>query len=294
MQATESLVALQWNAVKSVLCKKVQRVKTLFEINHSEPRSGNDTLLCEWGERYCCYTVYNQDSSSLAGLHYFTFEQPASTEEVKEVIRQLKSDGLRYSRVVFCSGYPQALLVPRQYFSDSEYPVALLNGEKGMNYFHDAIGEWQVVNNYAFPKSIYQQVEEAFGSIEMNHVYTTSLKTYNGHTAGAQVAVDFTPRTFRVVIKKEGQILLAQTYGYNAPLDVVYYLLKIFQELQLPKEETHVILSGLIEEASALYRELYSYFLNIHFVKPTGVPSIKTGHPEHFFASIYNLAVCVS
>lgn len=294
MQATETPVVVQWNAVKSVLCKKVQIVKTLFEINHSEPRSGNDTLLCEWGERYCCYTVYNHENRSLAGLHYFIFEQPASTEEVKEVIRQLKSEGLRYSRVVFCSGFPQATLVPRQYFSESHAPVAVLTGEKRMNYFHDPIGEWQVVNNYAFPRNIYEKVQEAFGPIEMSHVYTNSLKTYNGHNAPAQVTVDFTPDIFRVVVKKEGQILLAQMYSYSTPLDVVYYLLKVFQELQLPKEETYVVLSGLIEEASALYRELHSYFVNIHFVEPSGISPITTEYPNHFFASIYNLALCVS
>lgn len=266
----------------------------MFEINHSGPRSGSDTLLCEWGERYCCYTVYNQESNSLAGLHYFTFDSPASTEEVDNIIRLLKSEGLRYSRVVFCSGFPQALLVPRQYFTETESPAAVLNGDKRMIYFHDPVGEWQVVNNYAFPKSIYRQVEEAFGTIEMNHVYTTSLKTYNGHTAGAQVAVDFTPKTFRVVVKRDGQVLLAQMYDYTAPLDVVYFLLKIFQELQLPKEETHLVLSGLVEEASALYRELHSYFQNIHFAEPSGLPLIKMEHPAHFFASIYNLALCVS
>jgi hypothetical protein len=293
VQATETTGVLQWNAVKSVLCAKELRVKTLFQIRHPEPRSGNDVLLCEWGERYCCYTVYNQESRSLAGLHYFTFDQPASTEEIKEVIRQQKSDG-RYSRVVFCSGFPQALLVPRQFFSDKASPVAVLTGEKSMSYFHDPIGEWQVVNNYAFPKHIYQQVEDAFGVIEMSHVYTTFLKTYNGHTAGAQVSVDFTPKTFRVIVKKEGQILLAQMYGYNTPLDVVYYLLKIFQELQLSKEETDLIVSGLIEGASAMYREMYNYFLNILFVQPPGHPLIKTEHPAHFFASIYNLALCVS
>lgn len=266
----------------------------MFEINHSGPRSGNDTLLCEWGERYCCYTVYNAESNSLAELHYYTFEGPASAEEINEVIRLLKSEGLRYSRVVLCSGFPQALLVPRQYFSEAHSPAAVLNSEKRMNYFHDIIGEWQVVNNYAFPKAIYQGLEAALGPLEMKHVYTTSLKAYNGHTAGAQMAVDFTPRTFRVVVKREGQVLLAQMYDYNTPLDVVYYLLKIFQELPLSKEETHLVLSGLVEEASALYRELYSYFLNIHFAEPAGMPLVKTEHPAHFFASIYNLALCVS
>lgn len=269
-------------------------MKTLFHIDHPEPRSGEDTLLCEWGERYCCYTIFNHESRSLAGLHYFTFDQPASAEEIEEVIKSQKSNGLRYERVVFCSGFPQAVLVPRPMFSETEPPVAYLTKEKRVKYFHDQIGEWQVVNNYAFPEKIYKRVKEAFGNIQMGHVYTTALRTYNGHTFTAQVAVDFTPRSFRVVVKKEGQILLAQMYEYTAPLDVVYYLLKIYQELQLSKEETHLVLSGLIDEASALYKELYSYFLNIHFAHPTGLSLHDKEHPAHFFASIYNLAQCVS
>jgi hypothetical protein len=269
-------------------------VKTLFQIDHSEPRSGADTLLCEWGERYCCYTILNHDSRSLAGLQYVTFDQPASKDEVESVIRQQKLNGLRYDRVVFCSGFPQAVLVPKPLFSETEPPVAHLSPEKRMKYFHDQIGEWQVVNNYVFPRAIYERVMDSFGDVQMSHVYTTALKTYNGYTADAQVSVDFTPRTFRVVVKKGGQIQLAQMYEYSVPLDVVYYLLKIYQELHLSKEETHLILSGLIDEASALYKELYSYFLNIHFVHPAGLSLTNKDYPPHFFASIYNLAQCVS
>lgn len=269
-------------------------MKTLFQIDHTEPRSGEDTLLCEWGERYCCYTIYNHDSRSIAALRYIVFDEPASLEEIDEVLRLQHSNAPRFSKVIFCSGFPQAVLVPKAFFSEDPSPIALLTEGKRMRYFHDLIGEWQVINNYAFPKIIYQKGVDAFGNLQMSHVYTTTLKTYNGYTADAQVSVDFSPRNFRVVVKRQGQIQLAQMYEYTAPLDVVYFLLRIYQELHLSKEETHIILSGLIDEASALYKELHSYFLNLHFVHPTGLSLTNKEYPPHFFASIYNLVQCVS
>jgi hypothetical protein len=110
--------------------------------------------------------------------------------------------------------------------------------------------------------------------------------------AESQVAVHFTPFNFRVIVKKEGQLQLAQMYCYQAPLDVVYYLLKIIQEIDLLKEDTFIILSGLIEEDSALFKELHQYFLNVHFALPGNVTLQNNKLPQHFFTSMYNLAAC--
>ena len=107
------------------------------------------------------------------------------------------------------------------------------------------------------------------------------------------IAADFTPGYFRVIVKKDGQLHLAQTYAYTTPLDVVYFLLKICSEFGLSQEQSTLSISGLVEKESALYRELYNYFLNIQFRNPAQ-PDLPDGHPAHFFTSISNLAVCAS
>ena len=107
------------------------------------------------------------------------------------------------------------------------------------------------------------------------------------------VQVHFDPKQFRVMVMKEGKPLLAQTYTYSAPLDVVYYLLKIFEQLQLKHEEVQVLVSGLIEEDSALYKELYNYFLHLQMQQGSQITLENNNYPEHFFTSMYNLAACV-
>ena len=109
-----------------------------------------------------------------------------------------------------------------------------------------------------------------------------------------QINIQFAPNQFSVLVKKRGQLQLAQIYKYQSPLDVVYYLLKIIEELDLSRDETVLILSGLIEEKSDLYKELYQYFLHIQFSSPASNNNENNDLPTYFFTSLYNLSACVS
>jgi hypothetical protein len=95
------------------------------------------------------------------------------------------------------------------------------------------------------------------------------------------------------MVKKHHHVELLQTYTYASPMDVVYFLLKICTEFQLPQEETQIIISGLIEEESALYKELHHYFLHMHFAISTTLSLPDHEYPNHFFTSLHNLAACV-
>jgi hypothetical protein len=89
-------------------------------------------------------------------------------------------------------------------------------------------------------------------------------------------------------------VQLAQVYAYKTPLDVVYFLLKICYEFALDQSEVFLILSGLIDQDSAMYAELYNYFLNLHFAQAPLFSLPENDYPHHYFTSLYNLAACVS
>jgi hypothetical protein len=112
--------------------------------------------------------------------------------------------------------------------------------------------------------------------------------------AADQIDLHFTTQDFRVLVKKDQHVLLAQTYQYKTPLDVVYYLLKISYEFDLDQSSTFLIVSGLIEKDSALYQELHNYFVQLHFAQATTYELPENSHPHYYFTSLYNLASCVS
>lgn len=104
--------------------------------------------------------------------------------------------------------------------------------------------------------------------------------------------VDFRNEEFSVVGLSGKQLLLSQTYRYENPADVIYYLLRICKHFLLSRENLLLEVSGLIEKDSGLYRELFDYFKNVNF-RNAGWKT-ETGHPAHFFTSLNDLAACAS
>ncbi len=264
-------------------------LNTLFHIAGTAADKGT-ILLCEWGETHCCIARYNEGTKTLSSLRYFTF-QKNNEAATQEIISFLKDESNDEEKIVICSAFLQAVLTPSKIYNKEANLVQTMYGGSG-NEYADTINEWSVVNAFIF--SAEALIKQQFPAAFFLHVYTPELKIYNGFVAENQIAVNFTPNYFRVLVKRSGQLELAQIYFYNAPLDVVYYLLKIVEELHFDKEDTLLILSGLIEESSALYKELDAYFTNVHFAKASGVTLPGNEHPQHFFTTMYNLAACVS
>ncbi len=272
--------------------QKRKALNTIFTIN-PELEDTSNVLLCEWGEDHFCIAGYDEENKRLQRLEYIGFDKE-NGRRVNEVLQLVKEREREDSKIIFCSAFAQSVLTPAKLYHQKNNTLTELYGNQFSFQLSDVINEWQLVNVYAFPASIYKSIVQDFPSAGFFHVYTPELKIYNGFVAENQVAIHFTPKYFRVLVKSFGQLQLAQMYFYNAPLDVVYFLLKIFQELYLTKEDTYLILSGLIEEKSALYREIESYFLNVHFALPSTISLNNSELPSYFFNSMYNLALCVS
>ncbi len=245
-------------------------------------------VLCEWGRQYCCLAGYDVEESRIAWLTYKTYEV-LNEETIQAIMDELNSTG----SIIVSTAFPESLLTPLG--NDGEEALQLVyQSVNPVVALSDNINEWQLKNHYQIPKAIHSAVNFKFSNVSYINFFTASIKVYNGFSEGDQIAVHFSPNQFSVLVKKSGQLQLAQVYRYLVPMDVVYYLLKIVEEFNLSKQATILIISGLIEESSDLYRELYQYFVNLHFAKPITTSIEANSYPAHFFTSIYNLTACVS
>lgn len=265
-------------------------MKTVFTIGNSNMDC--DILLLEIGEDFCCYALLKGQERDFQQIKYFTFEETQATEKLKNVLDDLRNENCK--KVVVCSAFSNAMLVPNKY---AQYNESLLNSvydSPSQKFFSDSIPEWQLVAAYSMPQSIYNLISERFFSVHFFHAYTPGLKIYNGFVASDQIDIHFTTQHFRVLVKKDKHVQLAQTYSYKTALDVAYYLLKVCYEFKLNQSEVFVIVSGLIDQDSAMYNELHNYFLNLHFAQAPAYSLPENEHPHHYFTSLYNLAACVS
>ncbi len=268
-------------------------MKRLFNIASPETIESKDQLLlCEISYYHICLAAANAATRQLIHLAYFENSQPIAAQDVK---RLLDGEGIhpeRYQKVVVSSAFPEAILVPEAHFDRDVLKTQWQHPDQDLVFFDrlEAQGIWVA---YSMPSRVYHELNSR-SPVEVINTHTTSLKTHTEPVANSEISVYFSSREFRVVVKKEEQLQLAQTYAFHSPLDVVYYLLMITQQFQLSQTETAVVLSGLIDENSALYKEIYQYFLKVQFAQPEAHLLPVNDYHQHFFSSIYNLAACVS
>jgi hypothetical protein len=265
-------------------------LKTIFTIGNNN--STCDVLLLEIGEDYCCYALLKGEERAFYHVKYLTYDRLEVKEELAKILDDIRSENCE--KVFVCCAFSESILVPQRFTDSNEIFLNVLFDRGSKKHFTDAIPEWQINAVYSLPSAVYDLVMEKFPSAKFFHAYTPSLKIYNGFVASDQIDIHFSTQHFRVVVKKDKQVQLAQTYSYKNPLDVVYYLLKICYEFQLNQSEVFIIVSGLIEQDSAMYTELHNYFLHLHFAQAPAYRLPENDHPHYYFTSLYNLAACVS
>lgn len=153
----------------------------------------------------------------------------------------------------------------------------------------EVIPEWQLNNISAIPKETNDFLVQKFSSAKYFHAYTIGMKNIG---VGVNFRIDFRTDEFSLIVVKENKLLLAQTFMYSTPEDVLYYLLKTTQQFSFSQTEVKLLASGLIEKESALYNELNNYFLNTGFRNAEWEISDGNEYPSHFFTSLNDLAKC--
>lgn len=266
-------------------------MKTLFHIGTDEYQEDNAVLLLEIGTDHINYSWYQDVSNALVELKYCSIDEFEIKSALETILEEAKKSNP--VRVFICSAFPSSFLTPLKYTSKADALLQLTYDAPAQAFFRDNINDWQLVNSYSLAEDIYAMINEVYPEAQYLHEYTPALKNSSASGGEDKIFIHFTTQFFRILVKKGAHIELVQTYAYKTPLDVVYYLLKIVAEIGVDQAEVSVYLSGLIEEASALFIEIRNYFLHISFYTNTSVSLPENDLPGHFFASTSNLAVCV-
>lgn len=150
---------------------------------------------------------------------------------------------------------------------------------------------WQSQLYYGVEESISTWIQGKWPAHTPTHVMNVLLKNGQLTSSSTSINVYILPHTILVTASNKGQLILAQDYQYTTKEDVVFYVLKICEAWNLDPENVELKLSGLINEDSQLYKELYLYVRNIGFA----TDSFAVGdYPSHFFLLLKWIAQCVS
>ena len=268
-------------------------MKELFHIQGQRGQTGQEILSLRVGEKHFSYAISSQGANELYELVYCSLDG-WNEEELSQVYKTYPQVSGSFYQVLITYDNPQALIMPSWCYRQED-SVPLLRLMHGSQYRTHVVSEmvpgWQLYNIYRMPMDVQDWMSQQFPRASFRHQYSLALKTIPAASSGC-LMVDFRSDDITVLAAEGGKLLLAQTFVYSTPEDVVYFLLAICQRFSLSQEEVLVKLSGLIDKGSALFMELTQYFINVEL--RTASWKSDTEYPAQFFTSLNDLAVCAS
>jgi hypothetical protein len=275
-------------------------MKAIFKIGSSEELNPSQAvLLMEIGETHCCFAIIDYANQMMVQLGYYTTNEKDNgniLEKILETHAELKQS---FRQTIIGYYLSESILIPSKFYRYEE-TQSMLRAiyEKGQNIVvSESIAEWQLYNAYHVPATVHEFLSRWYSTGNFWHVYSVILKNGVDQSDEGSLVVDFKTDTFSVVAVKNGSLLLAQIFWYAKSEDVLYWLLKVCNQFSLSQNEAKVVLSGLIDKQSAVFKELYQYFINIEFATIDNDIQLSGDfdeYPVHFFSSLYKLVSCAS
>ncbi len=269
-------------------------IKQLFHIEFETADDPQKVLVLQIGKAYLSFAITNKGGSELSQLRYYSFNEWNETvwQEIIDTNPALLNS---FYEVLVSYDFPESMVVPFKEFKH-ENPSILLNIAYGINdqsvVISEVITGWQLYNIYAVPVIILDSITAKFPSVRSWHQYSLGVRNAIVTSEEGCLLVDFKKDEFIVLVAGSKNILLSQTFEYTNPEDVLFYLIRICNQFSLSRDTVQLLLSGLIDKQSSLYKELYQYFVDIKFRDAQW--DTGSEYPAHYFTSLNDLAQCVS
>lgn len=206
-----------------------------------------------------------------------TFKNAQTPEELLHHIKEkLNTDASltdAFKEIKLIYNTPTNSLVPTTLFDENKskdylkYSVKVLASDFIAN---DEIRDAEINIVYIPFININNWFFEKYGSFEYYHAITllieNLLKTEK-YATSTNAYVHVSKNIFDLLIFEKGKLIFCNTFEYHTPEDFIYYILFVFEQLQLDPNTTPCILLGEINKTDNLYAITYKYIKDVQFFK---------------------------
>lgn len=268
-----------------------------FNIRSTISSTAQTHLLVEVGRQGISFTVREGNAlfSNVVCYHFETGDDIADQLQQILAAEELLQQSFTKTDIVWL--FADSVLVPHEYFNSSatKETLELVYGDAEQGEIKtDFLFRHNMHNIYRVPTAVESIVKAKFPYANQSHLY--SLLPELAGKKDKQLFAIFYPRQLTAVLMINGNVQVMQTFSYANGRDAAYHLLNVCQQFDSSPDETQLHLSGMIDERSNLYSELYKYFLHLQFEPLPQSFEYADGikeHPQHFFSHLFATAACV-
>lgn len=254
-------------------------------------------LRVEIGPMYVACSISDQQKP----LAFEFFELDNDINDWSDVFFEIKNNSQLLDKntgaVDIFYNFKEALLVPVEKLNSAaaaDY-LSLIYGESSRHEIkHDKLADQSIVNVYRIKKTIIDQAVRHFHLFQAQHVYTEILNQLFARTAIPPhfLKIQVYPQSVVAVLMINQQLQMIQTFSFETPEDICFYLLSLLQEHQLKAEDTQIEMSGFIEPHGSLHKRLQQLFTKRSFSnldESMLLSGMLEAHHPHYFTPFFNV-----
>ena len=281
-------------------------VHPAFDIKRSDSDRlpGDCRLLIEISKQSFNYILFTRSPDQLFILRQYRI-YTSGDKNTRDALEEIISGDPLIAQFghdpIIVYNFPDSNLLPSEHYkTELKLPVTkLLYGDTESDMiFDEHVSDWNIHNVYTVSKDLHTLCREKFKGGQYWHLYTMILRwsKQSEMPQGNFARVIFYNDKFVTAFFIDGALQLLQTFSYQTPEDVSYYLLLMCRQFNIQPTNITLNISGLIDTQSPLYIELTKYFEEVHY---EGVPSsyatngILEEYPAHYFSPMLKMSLCV-
>lgn len=179
----------------------------------------------------------------------------------------------KYSEILVLHDNSFNTFVPQAYFNEDDLGVYLQYNIKVFStdfFAFDELPQLEMNNVYVPYVNINNYLIDKFGAFTYQNINTglvdfvLNKSTSNSET---EVFVHVQKEHFEIIAAQNGKLMLFNSFEYATEQDFIYYILFVFEQLQLNPENTKLNLLGQINENDKLFKQAYTFIRNVNLVE---------------------------
>lgn len=250
-------------------------------------------LAIQAGKSHFSYCLTDRTGNELYQLNYFSIKE-WNDDTIKNLLVELPPITTDIQKVEFAFETEEFTLFPVAGFQEDKLYAAhnaLHPFTENCVFRKDSLAEWQLYIGYCLPSLLMNALLNRYPEVRVRHFLKLILQQAGQSGMQGKLVVSIRPNYFFAVLLRNNRLQFAKQFYYETPADILYYFLKMCEDQLITPHEVRVELTGLVDQDSALYRELGQYFAQLEF-RNANWKTEDSSFPSHYFTQLNDLAQC--
>lgn len=267
-----------------------------------EPSDRNGlSMLIEAGNYGISFTWFSRNPHAIVGIQVYNFETKMYPSEWMSTLLEIYDEQeilhLTFNEVCFCVDFPESVFIPGEMYEKASATNLLARAwqtEPDDLINTDILKDQKVFNVYALSKELEGFFKSRYSRLNITHSSSLELPVFSQSNSLTCIIYHNAVKVFAF---DEGKFLYSGYCEYAKPVDAAYFLLKICHAYNLSPSVIPLRICGMIDAYSALYNELYKYFMHVEFLPAKEGIALHDRikfYPPHFLSHQTMLTACAS